>query len=148
VLWAAAGLLAVGLALALLRKALLSSREVKRAVTWDCGYARPTVRMQYTASSFVQPATTFFAAFLRTRRSLRAPAGLFPKEAAFGTETPDLCTALLYRPAFGTFAWTAARLRWLQHGRIHIYIMYIAITLIVLMVWYLGLARASVAGGP
>ncbi len=116
---------------------------MKHAVTWDCGYARPTARMQYTASSYVQPATAFFGAFLRTRSKLAAPTGLFPQAAAFATETVDLCTEVLYRPAFGAFGRAVGRLRWLQHGRTHIYILYIALTLIVLLVWYLGLARGS-----
>ncbi len=66
-----------------------------------------------------------------------------PRAAAFATETADFCTEALYRPAFGAFGRTVARLRWLQHGRIHIYIMYIALTLVVLLLWYLGLARRS-----
>jgi NADH:ubiquinone oxidoreductase subunit 5 (subunit L)/multisubunit Na+/H+ antiporter MnhA subunit len=139
----AAGLLVVVVALALLRLWLLAGRQVGSAGTWDCGYARPSARMQYTASSFVQPATTVFAAWLRTRRHLAAPAGLFPTAATFGTETPDVCTESLYRPAFGAFGRAAARLRWLQHGRIHIYILYIALTLVFLLVWYLGVARRS-----
>ncbi len=140
--WAAALLFFLALACALLRRALLAGRQVEQAVTWDCGYARPTPRMQYTASSYVQPATAFFAAFLRTRSKLTAPTGLFPPAAALTTETADVCIEALYRPAFGAFGRTVARLRWLQHGRIHLYIMYIALTLIVLLVWYLGLARA------
>ena len=32
-----------------------------QTVTWDCGYAQPTPRMQYTASSFAQPLTDLFA---------------------------------------------------------------------------------------
>jgi formate hydrogenlyase subunit 3/multisubunit Na+/H+ antiporter MnhD subunit len=143
VVGAAAGLLGVALALAIVRRGLLKGRPVGYAGTWDCGYARPGARMQYTASSYVQPATTFFAAFLRTRRHLEAPAGLFPKGATFGTETADVCTESLYRPAFGAIGRAAGRLRWLQHGRIHIYIMYIALTLVVLLVWSLGLARGS-----
>jgi len=143
VVWAAALLLVLALALALLRRALLAGRPVGRTVTWDCGYARPTVRMQYTASSYVQPATAFFAAFLRTRSKLAAPTGLFPPTAAFGTETPDLCREALYRPAFGAFGRAVGRLRWLQQGKTHVYILYIALTLIVLLVWYLGLAPRS-----
>src|SRR5262249_31591206 len=74
-LWATAGLIVITLGLAFLRRALLAGREVTRAGTWDCGYARPTARMQYSASSFAQPATGFFAAFLRSRTTLTEPAG-------------------------------------------------------------------------
>src|SRR5438067_1498749 len=36
-----------------------------RALTWDCGYARPTARMQYTASSFAQIVVRLFRSVLR-----------------------------------------------------------------------------------
>jgi NADH:ubiquinone oxidoreductase subunit 5 (subunit L)/multisubunit Na+/H+ antiporter MnhA subunit len=134
----AIALFAVAMVLALVRRVVLAGRTVGRSLTWDCGYARPTARMQYTGSSYVQPATTFFAPFLRTERRTAAPAGLFPRETAFGTETPDFCKEALYRPTFGAISRTARRLRWLQHGHTHIYIMYIALTLVALLVWYLG----------
>jgi hypothetical protein len=34
-------------------------------------------------------------------------------------------------------AWALSRLRWLQHGRVQLYILYIAVTLLVLLVWKL-----------
>ena len=73
-----------------LRHRLLAGREVSLSGTWDCGYARPTGRMQYTASSFAQPLTNMFGFFLRTRRRFEAPDGFFPKHAALHTETDDL----------------------------------------------------------
>jgi len=138
---AGALVLALTGALALLRRTLLAGRSVERARTWDCGYAQPTASMQYTASSYVQPATVFFAALLRSHRRVAAPAGLFPGEASFATETPDLCEEALYRPAFRLVGRAAGRLRWLQHGKSHIYVLYISITILVLLIWYLGLAK-------
>ena len=46
-------LLAVLALLASLRHQLLARRSVEEHVTWDCGYARPTARMQYTADESV-----------------------------------------------------------------------------------------------
>jgi hydrogenase-4 component B len=136
-------LIALIMTLALLRRVLQAGRMVGWAVTWDCGYARPTPRMQYTASSYVEPASTFLAALIRSRRRFSAPEGLFPHDGEFATETPDLCTEAVYRPAFRAVGWASGRLRWLQQGRIHIYVMYIAITLFVLLIWYLGVVRGS-----
>jgi hypothetical protein len=34
--------------------------------------------------------------------------------------------------------WVLARMRWLQQGRIQLYVLYIALTLLVLLVWKLG----------
>ena len=35
--------------------------------TWGCGYSRSTSRIQYTASSFAQPAVEFFAPLVSHR---------------------------------------------------------------------------------
>jgi NADH:ubiquinone oxidoreductase subunit 5 (subunit L)/multisubunit Na+/H+ antiporter MnhA subunit len=140
-LWITAGaavLLAVLGGLTLLRRKLLAGRQVGQAGTWDCGYAAPTARMQYTASSFAQPLTDLFRLFLRTRRTGKEPEGLFPKEASLETHTPDVFRDGLFRPAFLGAAWLMTRLRWLQHGRLQLYVLYIVLTLLVLLVWKLG----------
>jgi hypothetical protein len=120
------------------RRRLLRGRTVAETVTWDCGYAQPSARMQYTASSFAQPLTTLFAPLLRTRRKLAAPEGYFPRAASLSTATPDVARVALYEPAFSGVGWVLARMRWLQQGRIQLYVLYIALTLLVLLVWKLG----------
>ena len=135
---ASAALLVLIAALAWLRRRLLAGRTVDQSVTWDCGYAQPTPRMQYTASSFAQPLMTLFAPLLRTRRKLAAPEGYFPHAASLTTATPDVARTALYEPVFSGVGWVLARLRWLQHGRIQLYVLYIALTLLVLLLWKLG----------
>ena len=125
-------------ALTLLRRRLLSRRTIGETVTWDCGYAQPTVRMQYTASSFAQPLTDLFSPLLRTRRELSPPRGLFPDGASLATITPDASREVLFRPMFDGIAAALAKLRWLQHGRLQIYVLYIALTLLALLIWKLG----------
>jgi hypothetical protein len=110
---------------------------VGEALTWDCGYARPTPRMQYTASSFARPLTLLFGGFLRTRTTRVAPAGPFPQQAALATETPDVFRDALFSPAFRMVSGALAKLRWLQHGRVQLYVLYILLTLVVLLVWKL-----------
>jgi NADH:ubiquinone oxidoreductase subunit 5 (subunit L)/multisubunit Na+/H+ antiporter MnhA subunit len=133
-------LVAIGV-LSVLRRLLLAGRPVESTGTWDCGYARPTARMQYTASSYVQPATELFRGLLHTRTELSAPSGLFPQTATFHSETPDVCENVLYRPIFGAVGRAIGRLRWLQQGSVHVYAMYIAVTLIVLLIWFVGVTR-------
>jgi hydrogenase-4 component B len=130
--------LLVSCGLALLRRALLRGRAVGTAGTWDCGYAAPTARMQYTSSSFAEPLTQLFQVVLRTRRREPLLAEPFPAHATFGTDTPDTCMEGVYRPAFKGIEQIALYLRWLQHGNIHLYILYIAVTLLILLVWKLG----------
>ena len=121
--------------LALLRRGLLAGRPVEAGVTWGCGYAQPTARMQYTASSFVQPVTTLFRWLLGTHRQVQRPEGIMPANASLTTETPDLCHGNLYRPGFLKVNWGLSQLRRLQQGQVQLYVLYIAVTLIVLLAW-------------
>jgi len=132
---ATAALVLLFLALAVLRRGLLAGRRVEESVTWGCGYARPSARMQYTASSFAEPITTLFRGLLATRYQVQRPEGILPARASLATETPDLCRGNLYRPAFLQANWGLSKLRWLQHGQVRLYVLYIAVTLIVLMAW-------------
>jgi formate hydrogenlyase subunit 3/multisubunit Na+/H+ antiporter MnhD subunit len=122
-------------ALFLLRRGLLAGRRVEQGVTWGCGYVQPTARMQYTASSFVQPVTTLFRWLLGTHRRLQRPEGIMPANASLTTETPDLCHGNLYRPGFLKVNWGLSQLRRLQRGPVQLYVLYIAVTLIVLLAW-------------
>lgn len=133
-----AGLLALVTVLAVLRRGLLAGRSVEKAGTWDCGYARPAAKMQYTASSYAQPLTHLFSNFLRTRNKLRAPQGYFPEGASLSTRTPDVFSDRAYRPIFKGVGRTVSWLRRLQAGSVHLYILYIALTLVILLIWKLG----------
>ncbi len=120
------------------RARLLSGRCVEQSATWDCGYAAPAPRMQYTGSSFARPLMLLFSFFLRTRDTIHAPCGLFPERASLHTDTPDLFRRWVFSPLFVAVARLAMRLRWLQEGRIQIYVLYIALTILVLLIWKLG----------
>jgi hypothetical protein len=62
-----------------------------------------------------------------------APAGLFPTEARFATAVPDPCTERAYRPLFSGVAWAAGGLRFLQHGKVHGYVLVVLLTLLCLL---------------
>ena len=130
----------VGIAtlLALGRAIALSNRSVYTNVTWDCGYAEPSPRMQYTASSFAQPLTDTFDLLLQTRRVLNPPHGLFPIEASLVTETPDPYQRYIFGPLFRDIGRTLSLLRPLQQGQVQLYILYIAVTLLLLLLWQLA----------
>jgi hydrogenase-4 component B len=130
-------LIVLAIVLAVVRKVLLSGREVVASGTWGCGYTGATARMQYTSSSFVQPTVWFFGPVFRTRQTLIAPEGLFPQRASFSEETGDVAKEMLYLPVFRWVGRRLAGLRWLQCGRLHIYILYIGVTLIALLIWYI-----------
>jgi hypothetical protein len=130
----------VGIAalLALGRAILLSGRPASTTVTWDCGYAEPSRRMQYTASSFAQPLTDTFSLLLQTRRDLVAPRGFFPTEASLATETPDPYQEYIFQPFLRAIGRGFYTLRLIQQGQVQLYILYIAVTLLLLLLWQLA----------
>jgi len=132
-----AALLGLMIILAVLQRTLLANRKVEESVTWGCGYAQPTARMQYTASSFAQPLTDLFKPLLGTRKKVSAPRGYFPSDAALKTETPDMFSEKIYEPVFVRIGTGLSRLRWLQQGSVQLYVLYIALTLLALLIWKL-----------
>jgi hydrogenase-4 component B len=136
--WMALALIACTTLVYGIRFLLLRGRDVRHEVTWDCGYAAPTARMQYTGSSFVDPIAKMFAALLRTRTHLHSPRGPFPGEARLMTDTPDLFVRMLFEPALHRLRRLAVAFRNLQQGRIHQCILYIVATILLLLVWNLG----------
>ncbi len=130
-------LILAALGLVLLRRRLLARRRVESAPTWDCGYAEPTARMQYTASSYAQPLMRLFGLAGCTRREFVEPTGLFPKEASLRTHTPDPIQDGIFVPAFGAVGRLLLKFRWLQGGMIQLYVLYIALALLLLLAWKL-----------
>jgi hydrogenase-4 component B len=103
-----------------------------RALTWDCGYAAPTARMQYTAGSFAGIITEWFAWILRPQRHEHRPAETFPAHANFEEHTPETVLEYVVEPAGGAVMRIANAARRLQHGRVQAYVLYLVAGLVVL----------------
>jgi len=111
------------------------TRGLTREVTWDCGYAAPTARMQYTAGSFARIITEWFAIILRPDRHGQRPEILFPVSAGFSEHTPETVLEHVIEPAGRTVMRVARQARRLQHGRVQSYVLYILIGLAALAAW-------------
>jgi hydrogenase-4 component B len=132
------GLSAVALVLLLGAVALFLRRRLAAAAptsgpTWDCGYARPTARMQYTASSFARGPVGYFGWALRPRAKGAPVTKLFPVAASFESHVPDTVLDRAIVPAFRAGAWAARKGRILQQGRIQLYLLYVVATLVALL---------------
>jgi NADH:ubiquinone oxidoreductase subunit 5 (subunit L)/multisubunit Na+/H+ antiporter MnhA subunit len=119
------------------RRRLLRDRTVAQSVTWDCGYAAPTSRIQYTASSFSQPIVSMFRDILAWRLKTKQITELFPQQAQFESHTPDISSEYIYRPVFKWIDKFMGKMRWVQYGIVQVYVLYIAITLLILLMWKL-----------
>jgi hydrogenase-4 component B len=102
---------------------------VVRAPTWDCGYAAPSPRMQYTAGSFAAIITEWFSWILRPERHALPPQGPFPGHAHFETHTPETVLDRVVRPAGAAVMHISTAVRRLQHGRVQAYIFYLLLGL-------------------
>ncbi|MDA3902394.1 MAG: proton-conducting transporter membrane subunit [Desulfuromusa sp.] len=130
-----AGWLVLGLLLfigwLLHRQSAQASRDIG---TWGCGYQFPAMRMQYTSSSFADSLVRLFRFGLWSKRHGGQVRGLFPGREEFSSHTPDLVLDRALTPAFTGLAWLFRWLRSLiQNGIAAIYLLYIALTLIVLL---------------
>ena len=136
------GLTALGLALAglaaagaLVLKRTLRAKGVREGLTWDCGYARPTARMQYTGSSLGDSLVTLTSFLLWPRKCRTALRGHFPRPSSFKSLVPDTVLDRLVLPLFRAAGSYLPRLRVLQQGQTHVYVLYILIVMIVLLIW-------------
>ncbi len=120
-----------------IRRLLPGSRRVRRFRTWDCGYAATTERMQYSPASFAAPLAGLFGPLSGLQRQIKGIQGLFPSKGEVSSATPDPAFRLLIAPGFEAVRRVCDSLKWLQHGRIHLYILYMLGTLVALLIWKL-----------
>lgn len=124
------GLALAGLLVAVRRRLARAEPLAAAPVTWGCGYAAPTARMQYSGSSLVWKLAFAARPVLRVRRTVDAPRGCFAVENALRTEAADPTIDVGYRAIFRAIALGCGRLWPLQHGRIQLYLVYIVATLL------------------
>jgi hypothetical protein len=134
----ALGLWTPAVAMALLAAAGLAYAWLKRrpapvAGTWDCGYARPSARMQYTASSFAASILEQFNWILHPHIAKVRLTALFPGAANFCSHVGDVVLDGCLIPA-----WTATKglmvdKRTRQQGSLQWSLIYICLTLFVLL---------------
>ena len=113
---------------------------LKRELTWDCGYAKPSARMQYTVGSFAGMITEWFAFILRPVKHMHSPKGPLSPEASFEEHTPETVLERVVAPFANLIMRASLLARRLQHGHTQSYVFYILIGLA-------ALAAIVIAGG-
>jgi hydrogenase-4 component B len=101
--------------------------------TWACGFIAPSPRMQYTSSSFAQMLVGLFRWALRPTVQGGAPAGLVPLPTRFHSHVPDTVLDRAVLPLSRAGARSLRWFRWVQHGNVQLYLVYILATVLVLM---------------
>jgi hydrogenase-4 component B len=120
-----------GLAFLLLR----GIRQAPRTVTWDCGYAAPSQRMQYTSSSFAEMLVQMFHWILQPKIHPPKINALFPVDAQFESHVNDTVLEKCVWPATRAVARLCAWGRRAQSGSMQAYLLYIFVVTIFLLLW-------------
>ena len=106
--------------------------RLRRGPAWDCGFPAQNARMQDSAEGFGQPIRRIFEPFFLIEREVPTP---FDAQPRYHGRTEDKLWYMLYLP----IKWITEKLSgWaslLQHGRIHLYLTYTFVTLVVLLVF-------------
>jgi hydrogenase-4 component B len=125
--------LLVVLAVAGARSFFYKNKPVSRSGTWGCGFTLPTVKMQYTGSSYAFDIIGFFRPAAPLVEDHPPVTGRFPKKTHYKSDVADIAErhmdTVVVRPVLYLFD----KLRWIQHGDIHLYIGYILLAIILLL---------------
>ncbi len=105
---------------------------LRRGLTWDCGYAAPVARMQYTSSSFGGIVSGWFRWVLQPERKMHRPRGPFPAGALRLERVPETVLERVIGPVGVAILHVSTSVRRLQHGRLQYYILYVVAGLIAL----------------
>jgi formate hydrogenlyase subunit 3/multisubunit Na+/H+ antiporter MnhD subunit len=104
--------------------------RLRRGPAWDCGYPAQTTRMQDSAEGFSQPIRKIFEWFMGFIKEVPTPFDLHPH---YHSETQDRLWNLFYLPIKVLNEKIGNQVGKLQHGRIHVYLLYSFVTLLALL---------------
>ncbi len=123
--------LAVMLLTSMLVRRLYHGR-LRRGAPWDCGFPAQNARMQDTAEGFGQPIRRIFEPFFKIEREVPSP---FDTQPRYHGQSDDRLWYILYQPIRRLAEKLSSMSSLLQHGRIHLYLTYTFVTLVVLLVF-------------
>jgi hydrogenase-4 component B len=113
----------------LLRK--FSPLPLRKAIPWDCGFNLMTPRMQESAEGFAQPFKQIFSKVLQVQLTLPA---VDDPQPHYHSKVTDRIGSALYRPLTRMVLRVVAITKWIQQGKIAVYLSYILMTLLLLLV--------------
>lgn len=133
-----ANILLVSLVLVIGTAYLFRLRRLPRSqgTTWSCAYIEPTPRMQYTGTSFSEMVVNLLGTIVAPNRRRPVLAAAFPPAGArFQYTVTETVLDRILTPIFQWVGLAFSYLRRVQHGQLHIYVLYIFTTLCILMIW-------------
>jgi hydrogenase-4 component B len=109
------------------------TKKIHNTSTWSCGFSKPTTRMQYTDFSYAFSIIKFYKPFVLFKSDYKKIDKIFPNKIEYHLEYLDIAEKYIIQNIAKFLDLFFEKLRWIQHGNIHIYIGYILIVLIILL---------------
>lgn len=129
-------LITLGLAIGAVYLRRLHRQPARYGSTWGCGYLAPSPRIQYTGTSFSEMVVNLLGTLVAPRRQRPGLDWVvLPRPAHFHYEVTETVLNQVLTPVFHWTGLAFSYVRRLQHGQIHVYMLYIFVTLFVLMIW-------------
>jgi hydrogenase-4 component B len=118
-------------------RALRANRKLRVGDSWGCGRIGQTPRMEYTATSFAEPLRRVFAELYRPTKDLtidfHPESKYFVQSIEYKSEITPWFEKYVYEPCLWLVRLMAVNVRRLQSGSLHLYLVYVAITLVILL---------------
>lgn len=125
--------LAVFIVVMAVRSFYYRGKTITKSGTWGCGFTQPTVKMQYTGSSYAAFILDFFRPAAPLEEDHPGITGRFPVKTHYKSHVNDIAGLHLNRVIVHPVLFLFDKLRWIQHGDIHLYIGYILLAIILLL---------------
>jgi hydrogenase-4 component B len=113
------------------------NRRLRIGQTWGCGRAGQTPRMEYTATAFAEPLRRVFAELYRPTKELsidfHQDSKYFVQSIEYRSEVTPWFEKALYEPLLWFIGLLASLTRRLQSGSVHMYLVYVAVALFILL---------------
>jgi hydrogenase-4 component B len=131
----AALFLVIIIGITLLRRMLYVRKQVDSGPTWGCGFTQPTVRMQYTGTSYAMSMVDFYRPFVPAKTVYTGIKKIFPGLTTYQTKVVDIAEKSMHQKVVKPLFKLLEKMRWIQHGKIQLYIAYIILAIVVLLLF-------------
>ncbi len=106
------------------------------AISWSGGFTPITARMQESAAGFSQPIQKIFSNLITVKTKLPNPEDVYPH---YASELREKIWSLFYYPLVQFVLKIVSLTKWVQQGKISVYLTYIGLTLLALLIWVVWL---------
>jgi hydrogenase-4 component B len=137
-LWIAVALVALPASIAIALRVFRANTARRYYETWGCGRAVQTARFEYTATSFANPFKRVFSMLYRPVKELaiefHPESRFFVRTINYSNEARSIFDDTIYGPMNRMLRGFAQRVRLLQSGNVHLYLLYILVAVVVLLI--------------